>query len=402
MALIIFFVLAFGSLLYFGSALRDSLSFHAYVELAVTTPQEDEDYAPPATLICPCKGLDPELELNLRALLAQNYPDCEVIFVVAEESDPAHVICQRLASESGGRSRVVIAGLSEGRGEKVHNLEAGVDGARPESEVVVFADSDGRPHKDWVRNLVAGLANPDIGAATTFRWYIPEPSFLSGMQSAWNAVTGAYFIWEGRRRLCWGGGTALRRSTFEQAGVRRFWSGCVSDDLMLSRALHEAGKEIVFVPQCLVATHHPTTWKQFFAFGTRQLTVMRVYEPATWRAGFLLLTLYLATVVLGLVLTGYYVVASPRTAALVLAALGWSWLLMAAKGMVWLDAVKRLVPEHREELGRGWWAMTLLAPLAPMVLAVNFFLSAVKRNFEWRGVTYRLHGPWKTEILSRD
>ncbi len=402
MALIIFFVLALGSALYFGSALRDSLSFRAYVELSVTTPLENEAYAPPATLICPCKGLDPELELNLRALLDQNYPDCEVIFVVAEQSDPAHAICQRLAAGSSGRSRVVIAGLSEGRGEKVHNLEAGMDAARPESEVVVFADSDGRPHKDWVRNLVAGLANPGIGAATTFRWYIPEASFLSGMQSAWNAVTGAYFIWEGSRRLCWGGGTALRRSTFEEVGVRRFWSGCVSDDLMLSRALHEAGKEIIFVPQCLVATHHPTTWTQFLAFGTRQLTVMRVYEAATWRAGFLLLTLYLVTVVLGLALTGHYLIDSPSTAAFVLAALGWNWLLMAAKGMVWLGAVKRLVPEHRDELNRGWWAMTLLAPLAPMVLAVNFFLSAVKRNFEWRGVTYRLRGPWKTEILSRD
>ena len=402
MALIIFFVFAFGSLLYFGSALRDSLSFHAYVELAVTTSQEDEDYAPPATLICPCKGLDPDLELNLRALLDQDYPDCEVLFVVAEQSDAAYAVCARLASEAGERSRVVIAGLSEGRGEKVHNLEAGVDAARPESEVIVFADSDGRPRRDWVQNLVAPLARSEVGAATTFRWYIPEPNFLSGMQSAWNAVTGAYFIWEGSRRLCWGGGTALRRSTFEEADVRRFWSGCVSDDLMLSRALREAGKEIIFVPQCLVATHHPTTWKQFFAFGTRQLTVMRVYEPVTWQVGSLLLGLYLLTIARGLVVSGYYLVVSPRTVVYVLAALGLSWLLMAAKGMVWLDAVKRLVPEHREELGRGWWAMTLLAPLAPMVLAVNFFLSGVKRNFVWRGVTYRLHGPWKTEILSRD
>ena len=402
MALTIFLVLAGGSALYFASALWASFRFRAYVRHAVGTPLENEGYAPPATLICPCKGLDPELELNLRALLEQNYSDLEVLFVVAERSDPAQAACALLAAEVGGRCRVIVAGLSEGRGEKVHNLEAGVDAARPESQVVIFADSDGRPHKDWVRNLVRPLAAEEVGAATTFRWYIPESNFLSGLQSAWNAVTGAYFIWEGSRRLCWGGGTAVRRATFEEADVRRFWSGCVSDDLMLSRALREAGKQIVFVPRCLVATHHPTTWTQFLSFGTRQLTVMRVYETAAWQAGFLLLALYLLTVARGLVLAGYYLVDSPLMAVYVLAALGLSWVLMAAKGWVWLDAVKMLVPDHKEELSRGWWALTVLAPLAPMVLAVNFFLSAMKRNFVWRGVTYRLHGPWKTEILSRD
>ena len=400
MVIITFFALAAGSALYFLKAFLDSRRFLEHAERAVSAPLGD--YAPPVTLICPCKGLDAELELNLRSLLDQDYPDYEVLFVVAEESDPAQAVCARLAQQSRRPARVVIAGLSEGRGEKVHNLEVGVDAARPESEVFVFADSDGRPHKKWVRRLVARLAQPGTGAATTFRWYIPEPNFLSGLQSAWNAVTGAYFIWEGERRNCWGGGTALRRSTFEQANVRRFWAGCVSDDLMLSRALREAGMKIAFVPRCLVATHHPITWRKFLAFGTRQLTVMRVYEATTWRRGFLLLMLYLATMLLGLGLATARLTSAPAVSVAVLAGIAFSWALMAAKGWVWLKAVRLLVPEHSAELWRGRWAPTVLAPLAPMVLAVNFIQSAVRRDFVWRGVTYRLDGPWKTEILSRD
>ena len=109
------------------------------------------DYAPPATLVCPCKGLDEELEHNLTALVEQDYPDLEVIFVMASGDDPARAVCERVAARAKRPARVVIAGKPEGRGEKVNNLLAGVAAARAESEVFVFADSDGRPGPRWVR-----------------------------------------------------------------------------------------------------------------------------------------------------------------------------------------------------------------------------------------------------------
>jgi cellulose synthase/poly-beta-1,6-N-acetylglucosamine synthase-like glycosyltransferase len=399
MVMTIFFLLAGLLGLYSLIALRQGQGFLQYVQEEVSRPQSG--YAPPASLICPCKGLDPDLELNLRALLEQDYPDLEVLFVVAEESDPAFAVCNKLAGGSVKPARVIVAGLPEGRGEKVNNLEAGVNAARLASEALVFADSDGRPDAGWVRRLVAPLQDSSVGAATTFRWYIPDRDFLSGVQSAWNLLTGAYFMWEGRRRSCWGGGTALRRETFSEADVPRFWSGCISDDLMLSRALRKAGKEIRFVPGCLVATHHPTTWAGFFAWGTRQVTLMRVYETGTWLAGTLLLSFYLGVFLFGVVLAGVIVSGNPLGALMVLVTLAAIAGLMAAKGVYWLAAVQLMVPAHRKELQRRWWSPTLLLPFTPFLLAGNFLASMFQRRFTWRGVTYQLESAWRTRIVRR-
>jgi cellulose synthase/poly-beta-1,6-N-acetylglucosamine synthase-like glycosyltransferase len=167
--LTVFFILAALLMVQSLIALQDGPRFLALARRRLE--EEPPDYSPPATLICPCKGLDPELEVNLRALLAQDYPDpaaggagLEILFVVADADDPARAVCERLAAEAQRPVRVVVAGQPEGRGEKVNNLLKGMEAARPESKVFVFADSDGRPGPDWVRTLVRYLGLPEAGA----------------------------------------------------------------------------------------------------------------------------------------------------------------------------------------------------------------------------------------------
>src|SRR3990167_4926806 len=110
-------------------ALQDGPRFLAFVRRRLGQPLAD--YAPPATVICPCKGLDADLEANLRALLAQDYPDYEVVFVLAAADDPARAVCERLARAGRVPARVVIAGAPVGRGEKVNNLPPGVQAGPP-------------------------------------------------------------------------------------------------------------------------------------------------------------------------------------------------------------------------------------------------------------------------------
>ncbi|MGH9862262.1 MAG: glycosyltransferase [Candidatus Acidiferrales bacterium] len=378
-------------------ALSDGPRFLAFVRRRLAEPLPG--YAPPATLICPCKGLDPELETNLAALFAQEYPDLEIAFVIADANDPARAVCERLVAEGQRPARVVVAGPPRGRGEKVNNLLAGVAAARASSEVFVFADSDGRPSPRWVRALVAYLAGPEIGAASTFRWYIPAADFLSGLQSAWNAPAVTY-MGEWKRNFCWGGGTAIRRSTFEEANVRRYWAGCVSDDYMLTRALREAGRKIVFVPQCLVATHHPVSWRGLLEWTTRQIILTRVYEPRLWWPALGMYVSYCTTLVYGLVLAVRSLPSSTWLSLEILATVGALVALPVAKGVYRLEAVMLLLPEHRPALRRTWWSPTLQAALVPWLMAANFLLSATTRRMRWRGITYELRSPWETRIIA--
>ena len=53
--------------------------------------------------------------------------------------------------------RVVIAGDAIESGQKVHNLRTAVANVDPKTEVLVFVDTDARPHASWLRSLVAPL-----------------------------------------------------------------------------------------------------------------------------------------------------------------------------------------------------------------------------------------------------
>src|SRR5712671_4257397 len=256
-------------------------------------------YAPGVALICPVKGIEPGLEQNLSALTSFDYPDYDIFFALASGEDPARKILDKLAASSKHRVHIVIAGRPEGCGEKVNNLRAAMQQAKEGYDVFVFADSDGRPGRSWLAHLVAPLADTNIGAVTTFRWFFRQGNgFWSALASTWNAPAATY-LGEHRNNFCWGGGTAIRRERFEQIGALEFWKGSVSDDLSLTRALRQAGCAILFAPECIIPAMFDCDLPDLLEFTSRQIVITRVYEPRLWRLGGLAHLLYCAAVLLG-------------------------------------------------------------------------------------------------------
>src|SRR5207253_911292 len=79
------------------------------------------------------------------------------------------------------------------------------------------------------------------------------------------------------RNFCWGGGTAIRRATFEQSGVLEEWKNSVSDDYSLTRALERTGRSIVFIPESLTISYVETDFAGLLEFTNRQILITRVY-----------------------------------------------------------------------------------------------------------------------------
>ena len=94
-------------------------------------------------LFVPCKGADVDLEANLRALFEQNYDNYEIVFAVESDDDPACRTIRRVMDQYPGiPSRLVVAGISESTGQKVHNLLVATENLPPNSEILVFVDAD--------------------------------------------------------------------------------------------------------------------------------------------------------------------------------------------------------------------------------------------------------------------
>jgi len=204
-------------------------------------------HAPKAAVLCPCKGMEPGLEQNLTALTEFDYRNYELFFILASSSDSAYSTVKRVVEHSKPPAHVIIADRPQGCGEKVNNLRVAIEQLPAEFEVLVFADSDGRPGRFWLRRMIAPLQDPDTGAATTMRWVIPNPqNFASALLAAWNASV-VTMLGEKEKNFCWGGGTAIRRNVFDETRVFEEWCHSVSDDYSMTRALQHANKSIVFV-----------------------------------------------------------------------------------------------------------------------------------------------------------
>jgi ceramide glucosyltransferase len=270
-------------------------------------------------------------------------------------------------------------------------------------DVFVFTDSDVRFSHGWLAKLVAPLEDRHIGATTTYRWLIPSGGFGAGgfssaLASAWNAAV-LTLLGHTRDNFCWGGGTAILRETFHDVGVREAWDGALSDDLAMTRAIKEAGKSIVFCPECLGVTLHPWTGLALLEFTNRQILITRVYARRRWLLGAAAHISYSFTLVYAVVVLLIAMAGGDPSIHLALITLVIP-LLAAMKGALRTVVASELVPEWQDRLKRWSWVWTALAPVVPFLFTLNFILSLVTKRMRWRGIRYELISPHTTRILN--
>ncbi len=391
--------------------------------LRASLRRDPGDYRPRAAVIIPVKGIDAGFNLHVAAFLAQDYPTYQLIFVVASREDPAHeLLIQLIAARppssqtksltpqgSGDtelRATVVVAGYSDSRGEKVQNLLRGLAEVSREIEVLVFADIDARPKVDWLRSLVAPLADPAVMVSTGFRWYLPGRGFTVRLRAAWD-TTVATMLGDHGQNFAWGGSMAIRAADFQRLRIAQdYWARTVSDDYALTRAVRDAQGKIRFEPRCLVASCEDSSFGDFFRWATRQVVLTRVYNVRLWWMGFASYVLYAAPFLLGLALIVWPSFLSPASSpatvrAGVLATLTLILAFGMAKAATRTVVARELFPEERETLARYGSCYWRLSILVPWIMLANFLVSAFSRRIEWRGVAYDLRSSGEVRIVRR-
>lgn len=383
-------------------SLRGGVRFAAYVRIEVSKPLPG--FTPDVSVFAPCRGLDNGLKQNLAALFQQAYPAYEIVFVSDRADDPSLGLIRELIEEQDQTSRIstkiIIAGPADDCGQKVHNLRVAVSQCDARSKVFVFVDTDAKPQAHWLRSLVAPLVDEKIGAASGYRWFIPVAGGLaSHLRAVWNASI-ASALGAGRdRNFCWGGSTAIRRSTFEELQIAERWRGTVSDDFTLTRALHEAKLPIHFVPACLVPALDSCTMRELLEFTNRQLKITRVYAPHLWKP------VLIGSLLFCLVFFGGSVLVVARAMnhssivvpVLLLAII---YLLGTLKAHIRMKALVSIMPTYGRELRRGWIFHLVLWPFTSALYLWNALVATASRRIKWRGITYELKSPTEAVIIA--
>jgi ceramide glucosyltransferase len=394
---ILFYILVAPQILLGLYLIGQGLQWLGYVRRRLHT--DPGFYSPKAAVLCPCKGIEPALERNLVSLTEFDYPNYEIFFLMASASDPAYGIVKRVASSSRAKAQVVITEKPDGCGEKVNNLRLGIAQLPPDFDVLVFVDSDGRPGKNWLHRMVAPLADSRIGATTTMRWLIPNRNNLAtALLAAWNAPI-VTMLSEKGKNFCWGGGTAIRRSIFDQAGVAEAWRHSVSDDYSMTRSLEQAGRSIVFLPECIVPSFVETDFTGLMEFTNRQVLITRVYSEKMWGIAAGTHLLYCLTLLVGTVLTLNYFLAS--LAAFPFAALTFLPILLSMiRGALRAAGVSEALPAYKSQIAGQTWICVLLIVVVPFLYVGNFVSSLITRKIRWRGAIYEVISPEQTRVLS--
>jgi cellulose synthase/poly-beta-1,6-N-acetylglucosamine synthase-like glycosyltransferase len=409
----VFYILA-ALLIYFSYR-----SFRGGIDYLIYFKQElakgSSDFAPFATVICPCKGDEEGLKENLEKIFKQEYPAYEVVFVVDDENDPAATIIDRsisrenhpvgetptplLRKKGSFFAKLVVASKATDSSQKVENLREAVLHADERSEVFVFVDSDARPSTDWLRSLVLPLENENVGVATGYRWFIsPKPTFASELRNVWNASIASQLGPNTNGNFCWGGSMAILRHTFEKLSIRKKWHGTLSDDFTVMRAIRDAGLEIVFVPQALTPTIDDCSFRELAEFTTRQMKITRVYAPKFWLISFFGSGLFCLVMLWSLAIV-IFSSGNDLTVASAIATLLLVSALSIGKSYLRLKAIQLILGPQQDQLWRQVFPQLALWAVAPFVFLANCTAALFSRRIRWRGTNYQMVSHRETRVI---
>ena len=391
-------------------------------------------------LFVPCKDLDSAFEKNITSFFNQDYENYLLWFVVADKSDPAYDELCKLKNQLSQSSKaqdvqVFVAGpvrgtplcgpqdtlrwnpnstggqqppkgkISNGAGrgqscsQKNHNLLYCYERIGDDVEVLAFADSDICVRSDWLSHIVWPLRKSKNGAASGYRWFIPKKNNLASLAlSAVNAKI-AQLLGKSRFNQAWGGSMAIRVDVFRQVGLDKIWPKALSDDLSLSLAVKKAGKKVVFVPACLVASYESTSWRRLFEFGRRQFLITRVSAPRTWWFGLCSSLYSVLGLWAGAALAIYAAMIKDTNLPLFAAVPILFFVSQLSRAIMRQKMISKLLKYDLPQMRAARIADILFFWIWSLLLLSFIISSAFGRTIRWRGIRYKLLGPTETIVV---
>jgi ceramide glucosyltransferase len=239
-------------------------------------------FTPPVSNLKPIRGLDPEAYENFSSFCQQDYPDYEVVFCVGEEDDPAVPVLQRLKQEFPERQiRVLFGSGGSGSNDKVVKLARLVSEAQ--HEVVVISDSDVRVQPDYLRTVVAPLANPKVGAVTCFYVPIEDKTFTDNLQTMGMFSDFYAGILVARQldgvKFALGPTIATTRTRLAGFGGYEAIKNRPADDLLVGRLIAEQGYEVELLKYAISTVADYGSMRDLFLKRLRWIVVMRHLRP---------------------------------------------------------------------------------------------------------------------------
>jgi ceramide glucosyltransferase len=350
-------------------------SAEAFVRKRKQSPIASTEWLPPISVLKPLKGTDPEMYESFRSHCLQDYPEYEIIFGVSDAADPAAGIVGQLQQEFPERTiRLVVCQEMLGPNVKVSNLEQMVPASR--FQFLIVNDSDIRVESDYLRRVVAPLADGHVGMVTCLYRGVAAATLGSKLEAigiSTDFCPGVLVAQQLERGLHFGLGSTLafRRADLQRIGGFRGLVDFLADDYELGRRISALPKKVV-LSDVIVETHLPAY--DLIGFLNHQLRWFRGVRDARYRG------------YIGLVCT--FGVMWALLALIVAGGAAWSWAVLGAVLLLRTAVAlvfSRAVFEDEEVVEQLW-----LVPLRDLIAVGVWIASFTGHTVVWREDRFEL------------
>jgi ceramide glucosyltransferase len=257
-------------------------SAHRFFRARLGEDGSRTNFTPPVSNLKPTMGLDPDAYENFASFCRQDYPDYEIIFCAGSSNDPVIPVIERLKNDFPERDiRVIFHRGTGGSNDKTSKLTRLVSEAK--HDVLVISDSDVRVRPDYLRSVVAPLADSQVGAVTCMYVATGENSLAEKLQTI-GMVSDFYAgILVAREldgiKFALGPTIATRRSILEKFGGYAVLRDRPADDLLVGRLIAEGGHRVELLSYTIMTVADYDSMGELWAKRLRWFIVMRHMRP---------------------------------------------------------------------------------------------------------------------------
>lgn len=208
----------------------------------------------PVSVFKPLKGLDSELEANLRTFFEQEYPEFELLFGVNDTDDPAIPVVRKLQRQYPHISAKLIVDTSlTGFNPKVNNLCNLY--RRASYSCFIISDSNIRVDRDYIQDMVAHLNKPGVGLVTSYIRGVCADSAGAVLENlhmnSFIALSVRAIELFFRIPITIGKSMCFRRETLDQLGGFEAFSDYLIEDALLGQHIQELGLTVEHTTACI-------------------------------------------------------------------------------------------------------------------------------------------------------
>jgi ceramide glucosyltransferase len=327
------------------------------------------DY-PSVSVLKPLCGMEPETYSYLRSFCEQDYPDFQVIFGIADATDPVTEVARRLQQEFPLLDiQLVIDRKQHGASRKVSNLINMLQ--RAGNDVLVLSDSDVCVSHGYLREVTAPLHDAGVGVVTCAYRGIPRRGIwgLLGAQfvNEWFIPSVQVAAKGGSRSFAFGATIALRRQVLARIGGFGKIADQLADDYRLGELTRELGLRTVLSETQVDIAISEQTFRELALHELRWLRTIRAVRPLAY-------CFYCVTFGIPLALLGALLSRGATAELLMLA----------------ITCCARIALHFRKRRHGRVLLQMALVPVRDCLSLGLWTLSFITRRVSWRGDIYRI------------